>query len=314
MTYLATTGKYGEFPLDGPSQQKLLEDSGKLNRVLALWRGIFANLSPGAIAPNILAKDKTGDFHVQALMMNDFLQIRANNPDNYAVSIAKWAEKYGDSALFALVSGSRGGVQPTSEAWNFYLNNRDDALQYKNAFSLFFPGGQYSQEFAKWQEQTGQRFKLSPADMMAEAARYVYSARKAKLQSDEATAIMQGADPKDAHVVYQSRKEALDSDFGGQPDYRSAGVPRETLLKEVTAALGNEKFAATESGKGLAEFLQYRKAATDAAAQSGYKTLTGISVRPIAEWLDNAAYQVIAAYPEFSVMYWRIFATETGNQ
>ena len=314
MTYLATTGKYGEFPLDGPNQQRLLEDSGKLNRVLALWRGIFANLSPGAIAPNILAKDKTGDFHVQALMMNDFLQIRANNPDNYAVSIAKWAEKYGDSALFALVSGSRGGVQPTSEAWNFYLNNRDDALQYKNAFSLFFPGGQYSQEFAKWQEQTGQRFKLSPADMMAEAARYVYSARKAKLQSDEATAIMQGTDPKDAHAMYQSRKETLDGDFGGQPDYRSAGVPRETLIKEVTAALSNDKFAATESGKGLAEFLQYRKAATDAAAQSGYKTLTGVSVKPIAEWLDNAAYQVIAAYPEFSVMYWRIFATETGNQ
>ena len=314
MTYLATTGKYGEFPIDGPNQQKLLDDSAKLNRVLALWRGIFANLAPGAIAPNILAKDKTGDFHVQALMMNDFLQIRANNPDNYAVSVAKWAEKYGDSALFALVSGSRGGVQPTSEAWNFYLNNREDALQYKNAFSLFFPGGQYSQEFAKWQEQTGQRFKLSPADMMAEAARYVYSARKAKLQSDEATAIMQGADPKDAHAVYQTHKEALDGDFGGQPDYRSAGVPRETLVKEVIAALENEKFAATQSGKGLAEFLQYRKAATDAAAESGYKTLTGVSVRPIAEWLDNAAYQVIAAYPEFSVMYWRIFATETGNQ
>ena len=314
MTYLATTGNYGEFPLDGTNQQKLLDDAGKLNRVLALWRGIFANLAPGAIAPNILAKDKQGDFHVQALMMNDFLQIRANNPDNYAVSIAKWAEKYGDSALFALVSGSRGGIQPTDEAWKFYLNNRAEATQYKDAFALFFPGGQFSQEFAKWQEQTGQRFKLSPADMMAEAARYVYSARKAKLQSDEATAVMQGADPKEAHAMYQTRKEALDADFGGQPDYRSAGVPRETLVKQVTSALENPKFAETPAGKGLSEFLTYRKAATDMAAQSGYKTLTGVSVRPIAEWLDQAAYQVIAAYPEFSVMYWRIFATETGNQ
>jgi len=313
MTYLATTGKYGEFPLDNTQTEELLKDAGRLNRVLALWRGITANIAPGAIAPQILAKDKTGELHVQALMVNDFLQIRANNPDNYALSVAKWADKYGDSALFALVSGSRGGIQPTDEAWNFYQNNRADATKYANAFALFFPGGQYSQEFAKWQAQSGKRFKLTPAEMQMEAARYVYTARKAKLQSDEAIAIRDGEDPKLAHEVYMTRKAALDDDFGGQPDFRSAGVPRETLVKELEQAVTEPKFAATEAGKGLAEFLQYRKAALDSAAAAGFKTLTAKSVSNVAEWLDESAYKIIAQYPSFSVMYWRVFATETGN-
>ena len=313
MTYLATTGKYGEFPLDNTQTEKLLADASKLNRVLALWRGITANIAPGAIAPQILAKDKTGELHVQALMVNDFLQIRANNPDNYAVSVAKWADKYGDSALFALVSGSRGGIQPTDEAWNFYTNNRADATKYANAFALFFPGGQYSQEFAKWQEQSGKRFKLTPAEMQMEAARYVYTARKAKLQSDEAIAVRDGEDPKLAHEMYMTRKEALDADFGGQPDYRSAGVPRETLVKELEQAVTEKKFAETESGKGLSEFLQYRKAAMDSAASAGFKTLTAKTVSNVAQWLDTEAYRIIAQYPSFSVMYWRVFATETGN-
>jgi hypothetical protein len=313
MTYLATTGKYGEFPLDNTQTEELLKDAGRLNRVLALWRGITANIAPGAIAPQILAKDKTGELHVQALMVNDFLQIRANNPDNYALSVAKWADKYGDSALFALVSGSRGGIQPTDEAWTFYQNNRADATKYANAFALFFPGGQYSQEFAKWQAQSGKRFKLTPAEMQMEAARYVYTARKAKLQSDEAIAVRDGEDPKLAHEVYMTRKAALDDDFGGQPDFRSAGVPRETLVKELEQAVTEPKFAETEAGKGLAEFLQYRKAAMDSAAAAGFKTLTAKSVSNVAEWLDESAYKIIAQYPSFSVMYWRVFATETGN-
>ncbi len=313
MTYLASTGSYGDFPLTGEAQAKLLEDAGKVNRVLALWRGITQNVAPGAIAPQILAKDKQGELHVQALMFNDFLQIRANNPDSYEIAVAKWADKYGENALFSLVSGSRGGITPTTDALNFYTNNRKDANALPNAFALFFPGGQYSQEYAKWQEQRGQRFKLSPAEMQMEAARYVYTARKAKLQSDEAIAIQQGEDPKMAHQVYMTRKEALDEDFGGQPDFRAAGVPRETLVKEVTQALSNPKFAETESGKGLAKFLQARESALNSVAQAGYKTLTAKAVQNVAQWLDQTAYQIISEHPDFSVMYWRVFATETGN-
>jgi hypothetical protein len=313
MAYLASTGEYGDFPLDGQAQAALLEDAGRVNRVLALWRGITQNLSPGAISPQILAKDKTGEFHVQALMFNDFVQIRANNPDSYELAVAKWAEKYGYNSLFALVSGTRGGITPTDDAWKFYSNNRDDANQFPNAFALFFPGGQYSQEFAKWQEQRGQRFRLSPAEMQLEAARYVYTARKAKLQQDMTTAVGQGADPKMANQVYLTLKSALDDEFGGQPDFRAAGVPRETLVKEVTAALDNPKFAEPETGKGLAKFLLYRDAALQSAAAGGFKSLTAKSVANVADWLNQSAYQIIAEHPEFSVMYWRVFATETGN-
>lgn len=313
MAYLASSGKYGNMPLTGEDQIKLVEDAARVNRMLALWRGIMQNVSPGSIKPLILAKDKSGEFHVQALMVNDFAQIRANNPDNYMVSVAKWADKYGEDALAVLASGTRGGITPTDKAWEFYVNNRDDANKFPNAFSLFFPGGQYSTEYAKWQSQAGQRFELTPAEIAMEATRYVYTARKAKLLKDEATAIQQGVDPKLAHEAYLKQKDAMDMEFGGEPDYRSAGVPRETLVKELSSAVKSPKFAATESGKGLAEFLKAREAAYQVAEQNDYKTLTGKNMSGLASWLDNQAYSIISQYPEFSVMYWRVFATETGN-
>lgn len=314
MAYLGSTGKYGEFPISAENQNKLIDDAAKLNRVLALWRGITANIAPSSISPQLLAKDKDGEAHVQALMYNDFSQIRANNPDNYSLAIAKWVEKYGEQAIFSLVGGSRGGVTPTSEAWTFYQNNRGVADKYPNAFALFFPGGEFSTAFSKWQEQRGQRFNLTPADMQAEAASYVYSARKAQLQILEANAIAQGEDPKAAHQIYLVNKDALDNEFGGEPQTREIGVTREKLLQEATNALKEPEFANTETGKGLKKFLEYRTAAMDYAKQNGYKTLTGKTVAPVAEWLNEKAYEIISEHNEFSVMYWRVFAAETGNR
>jgi hypothetical protein len=51
----------------------------------------------------------------------------------------------------------------------------------------------------------------------------------------------------------------------------------------------------------------------NSVAEAGYKTLTGKAVENVAQWLDQTAYQIISEHPDFSVMYWRVFATETGN-
>jgi hypothetical protein len=313
--YLASTGKYGEFPLTQENQNKLLEDASRLNRFLALWRGITQNVSPANIQPNILAKDKDGTYHVQSMMYNEFAKFRMADPDNYGLATAKFADAFGESMLFSLVANTSGApAEPTTDAWKFYTRNREVASKYPEAFALFFPGGDYSNEFALWQRRRGQAQELTPQEKVRLATARVYSARKARLEEKQKALLIAGYDPKDAQAWYSTAKDELDAEFGGAPELRGTGLPREQLVNQAVEALKEKQFADTDAGKGLAKFLEYRRLAFEEAERRGYKTLNGKSVRDVAEWLKLWGYETIKEHNDFSVMYFRLFEAETDER
>jgi hypothetical protein len=315
MAYLASTGKYGESPLTQENQNKLMEDASKLNRYLALWRGITQNVSPANIQPQVLAQDKDGTYHVQSMMYNEFARFRLEDPDNYGLATAKFADAFGENMLFALVANTSGAsAEPTTDAWKFYTNNRDVATKYPEAFAMFFPGGDFSYEFSLWQERRGQASRLTPQEQVRLATARVYSARKSRLEEKTQSLLQSGYDPRDAKAWYETAKEELDAEFGGAPELRSTGLSREQLIKQAEDALREPEFAKTDAGQGLAKFLEYRKKAFDASEARGYKSLNGKNVRDVAEWLKNWGYQIINENNEFAVMYFRLFESETDER
>lgn len=315
MAYLATTGKYGEFPLTQENQNKLLEDANKLNRYLALWRGITQNVSPANIQPQILAQDKDGTYHVQSMMYNEFAKFRLADPDNYGLATAKFADAFGESMLFSLVANTSGAPsEPTTEAWKFYTRNQEVASKYPEAFALFFPGGDYSNEFALWQRRRGQAKELTSEEKVRLATARIYSARKARLEEKQKALLIAGYDPKDANAWYSTAKDELDAEFGGAPELRGTGLPREQLVNQAVAALKEKQFADTDAGKGLAKFLEYRRLAFEEAERRGYKSLNGKNVRDVAEWLKLWGYETIKKHNDFSVMYFRLFESETDER
>ena len=315
MAYLASTGKYGESPLTQENQNKLMEDASKLNRYLALWRGITQNVSPANIQPQVLAQDKDGTYHVQSMMYNEFARFRLEDPDNYGLATAKFADTFGENMLFALVANTSGAPsEPTTDAWKFYTNNRDVATKYPEAFAMFFPGGDFSYEFSLWQERRGQASRLTPQEQVRLATARVYSARKSRLEEKTQSLLQSGYDPRDAKAWYETAKEELDAEFGGAPELRSTGLSREQLIKQAEDALREPEFANTNAGQGLAKFLEYRKKAFDASEARGFKSLNGKNVRDVAEWLKNWGYQIINENNEFAVMYFRLFESETDER
>jgi hypothetical protein len=315
MAYLASTGKYGESPLTQENQNKLMEDASKLNRYLALWRGITQNVSPANIQPQVLAQDKDGTYHVQSMMYNEFARFRLEDPDNYGLATAKFADAFGENMLFALVANTSGAPsEPTTDAWKFYTNNRDVATKYPEAFAMFFPGGDFSYEFSLWQQRRGQASILTPQEQVRLATARVYSARKSRLEEKTQSLLQSGYDPRDAKAWYETAKEELDAEFGGAPELRSTGLSREQLIKQAEDALREPEFANTDAGQGLAKFLEYRKKAFDASEARGYKSLNGKNVRDVAEWLKNWGYQIINENNEFAVMYFRLFESETDER
>lgn len=315
MAYLASTGKYGEFPLTQDNQNKLLEDASKLNRYLALWRGITQNLSPANVQPQVLAQDKDGTYHVQAIMYNEFNKFRLKDPDNYALANANFADAFGENMIFSLIANTTGApAEPTTEAWKFYTRNRDTASRYPEAFALFFPGGDFSYEFSQWQQRRGQAERMTPQEQVRAATTRVYSARKARLEEKMVALLQSGWDSRDAKQWYSTAKDELDNEFGGAPELRGTGLPREQLINQAKNALQEPEFAETDAGKGLAKYLEYRDKAYAAADQIGYKTLNGKNVREIAEWLKSWGYYLIQEHNDFSVMYFRLFESETDER
>lgn len=315
MAYLATTGKYGEFPLTQDNQNELMKDAARLNRYLALWRGITQNLSPANIQPEILAKDKDGTYHVQSMMYNEFAKFRLKDPDNYGLASAKFADAFGENMIFALIANTSGApAEPTTDAWKFYTRNREVATRYPEAFALFFPGGDFSYEFSKWQQRRGQAEKLTPQEQVRAATARVYSARKSRIEEKMKALLQSGYDPRDAKAFYENAKEELDAEFGGAPELRGTGLPREQLLNQAVSALSEPAFAETDTGKGLAKFLEYRQKAYAEAESRGFKTLNGKSVRDVAEWLKSWGYEIIKEHNDFSVMYFRLFESETDER
>jgi hypothetical protein len=315
MAYLASTGNYGDMPLSQEAQNELLDDAAKLNRYLALWRGITQNVSPANIQPQILAKDKDGTYHVQSMMYNEFAKFRLKNPDDYGIATANFADAFGDSMLFSLVSNTSGAPsEPTTEAWKFYSNNREVASKYPEAFAFFFPGGEYSNEYALWQERRGQSEKLTPQEMVRLGTTRIYSARKARLEEKQKVLLATGWDPRDAREWYSRAKDELDAEFGGAPELRTGKIPTEQLINQAISALREPEFAETDAGKGLARYLTYRDKAYAAAEVRGYKSLNGKNVRPIAEWLNSWANVIIRDHNDFSIMYMRLFESETDER
>lgn len=314
MGYLAASGEYGELPLSAEMQEKLVRDANSVNRVLSFWRGVVQNLAPTQIRPEILAKDKDGELHIQFHMFNRFNQILANNPDDYSGSIAKWVDEYGPNTIFALVNNTRGGITPKSEAWNFYRQNRDVANRYPEIFGLFFPGGEYSADFARWQERRGTRFGLTDAQINIEATRYLYNARKARLQEIEFFLVKEGADPKMAREDYRNSIAALDEEFGGKPELRGVGLSTDQLLRETLNAAADPVLSKTPAGLGLNKYLAYRDAAFAETEMRGLKQTGFFQAKraaDVAEWLRFKAYEVINDHPEFANIYWRVFDRET---
>jgi hypothetical protein len=314
MGYLASTGEYGNLPLSEEMQEKLIRDANSINRVFSFWRGVTQNISPTSIRPDILAKDKDGELHVQFHIFNRFNQILAENPDDYSGSIAKTVDEYGPNTIFALVNNTRGGITPKSEAWNFFQKNRNVANKYPDTFALFFPGGEYSADFARWQERRGTRFRLTDSQINIEAARYLYNARKARLQEIEVFLLKEGADPKMARENYQTSLEELNAEFGGKPEMRGVGKSTDQLLTSVLKASTDPVLTQTPAGRGLAKYLAYRDLAFAETEVRGLNQAGFFQAKraaDVAEWLRYKGYQVIQEYPEFATMYWRVFDRET---
>ena len=302
MDYLASTGQYD---LSNPDDQaKLTKDASDYAKWFGVWRGIMQGISPATPLPQALSKDKTGAAVTQAALYRNWLDILNNNKYDYYAAVNEFFDKFGPENVYAIIYSTKGGTPPTGDAWNFLQKNPSLANKYSNVLGLFYPGGEFSQEFYRYQTRTGQRQVLSKEEISSTASNLLYKAAKSRIE-------LKAADEGWDSGTLQKKLDNLLEDFGGViPTVKFDPNKTKNQIALIKDALKHPEFANTDAGQAVTDYLYLRDIALQEAQQYGYKGLGSKSMSDSRQWLFDSAQQIIDAHPDFQNMFTQVFSNE----
>jgi hypothetical protein len=310
MDYLASGGGYNI--MDPNDQQRLINDSTKFARYFGAWQGITQAILPTSPLLSALAKSGDSTVVAQASIYAHFQNLlNTTDKGDYYKAVRDTLDTYGVNNIYALITNTKGGTPPTTDAYNFLAKNPDVADKYKDVFTLFFPGGGFSQALYQQQVRSGQRVKLT-ADQVEQQANYLlYMAAKDQIDVNNS----------DDPVAHQDAMDNLKQTFGGSVPARviagAAGRyanPAQYMINQVTQAVKNPKLAETPAGQAAIDYLYLRSQALQEAADSGLKTLSGNAMADTRQALRDAAAEIDKHYNgEFAIMFQSVFESEVRN-
>lgn len=298
MNYLASGGDYN---LDDPADQsKLVTDTNRFAQYFMLMRGLFGFVSPVAIQPKDLTKDKDGNLLLASSLYSDFRVIEQANGSNRNKAYADFLDLYGPEQVFAIISATSGGP---NNLYTYDLIERDPSVvdQYSDVYGYFYPNGGFSQELYRWQVRNKKREKLDSKEILEKATNVRYYAAKDRLL---ARSVGESWDSKRTDKALQDLSDSYLT-RGRRVVFDATKEPR--ILAQLTKAAYDERFIDSEAVNGLRDYLHLRD---KAIAASGRVTLGNKSSLPQREWLAQQALDIIKKYPDFQKLYYSFFKKE----
>lgn len=298
MNYLASSGDYN---IDDPADQsKLVADTNELAQYFMLMRGLFGFVSPVAIQPKDLTKDKDGNLLLASSLYSDFRVLEGANGSNRNKAYADFLDLYGPEQVFAIISATSGGP---NNLYTYDLIQRDPSVvnEYSDVYGYFYPNGGFSQELYRWQLRNKKRERLSSEEILEKATNIRYYAAKDRLL---ARSVGEGWDSKRTEQglrqlgdSYEARNRKVVFDATKEP----------RVLAQLTKAAYDERFIDSDAVNGLRDYLHLRE---KAIAASGRVSLKNQSSLPQREWLAQEALKLIQKYPDFQKIYYSFFKKE----
>jgi len=301
LSYLASSGDYN---IDIPEDQgRLIRDTDSFSQWFSIMRGLngLVTLSPSAIIPTAIVKDKTGDTQLQAALYEDFVNLKAEFGN--AQGHAEFMDLYGPEAIFSMLGKTTGG--PTNLA-TYELIKQDSSIvdTYKDTFQYFYPYGGYSKEMDMWSKINDSKRNLNPKEILQRVTDVRYKAAKDRLST---RAALEGWDSK--------RFEAGVSELKKSYDYKGREVTMDfnrddRVFIQFREAAKDARFDDSDAIAGLRDYLMLRDAALQAAGKQLDGTLKSKGTINQRKWLADQALEVIKRNPEFQTIFYSHFKRE----
>jgi hypothetical protein len=315
-SYLASTGKYGDNPLaSDATRTQLFNDAEGLSKWVNVFSGLFQSISPSTPINEILVKIKNPDnklnFMTMTMVYEHWDKLVKKYPGDYGSAVSEFADKFGAENLLVAVSGSTSAVRGSEDAWTFLNNNPDAVDKYARSsgdvIPYFFPGGEYSLKYYNWQKSTGARRLLSTNEIAEEAEGMVYAMLKDQIVEKQIAG-------RYSDLWYNEQIAVLNKQFGGaKPADRIVTGVGDEKVATIERALADGAFTESPVYSQISAFYPKFKQFKDLLNEikvTNYAELSSKGGVPtlMRNELVALGEQLMTENPEFSVMYYGVFA------
>ena len=314
-SYLASTGRYGENPLDTDAERtRLFNDAERLARNMNIIGGLFQSISPATPIQEVLASIKSPKnkqtFMTMTMLYKEWTNINQRHPGDRNAAVTEFSDKFGIENILVTVSDTTPGTSGSQDAWTFLNNNPTLVDKYAtpngDIVPYFFPGGEFSIKYYNWQKKVGSRRQLSTDDIAAESEGTVYSMLKSQLAEKQ---ISGGY----TDFWYNEQLAILDKQFTARPgDVIITGV-NDQKIANIGVALQEPAFQKSpvyeQAVEFYAKFESFKKTLNDYKV-TNYAELSSKGGVPtlMRDELIVLGEKLMTENPEFSRMYYGVFA------
>lgn len=288
--------------MDNAGQARLLHDANALAHGITFGKGLLQNMSAGSLQPDLLVKSSNGDNLSQAVLTKEYGDLVRETGSRDA-ALGQMLDKYGIDPLLTMLPNREFGYTPSDGAYQFVKSNPEVADQHGAVLSLFLPAGGYSAYMDRWARKQGTNPALSADEAIDYSNGLLYNAQQGTL--DRKLVMKQITQDQ-----YDAQTTALKAAYKEVPQAATVNNSRDVAVREIRDALGEPSLANTEAGHAAAVYMALRD---QAVAQSGGGALGGKGDLPLRAWLREQGNELVAQYPEFSVMWTQVFRGEVKD-
>jgi len=288
--------------MDNAGQARLLKDANALAHGITFGKGLLQNMSAGSLQPDLLVKSSNGDNLSQTVLTKEYGDLVRQTGSRDA-ALGQMLDKYGVDPLLTMLPNREFGYTPSDGAYQFVKANPEVADQHGAVLSLFLPAGGYSAYMDRWARKRGTNPALTPDQAIDYSNGLLYNAQQGALDRKLVTKEI-------TQDQYDAQTATLKAAYKEAPQAATVNNSRDVAVREVRDALGEPSLANTEAGHAAAVYMALRD---QAIAQSGGGALGGKGDLPLRAWLREQGNELVAQYPEFSVMWTQVFRGEVKD-
>lgn len=315
-TYIETVralGASGDYDLNNPSDLlRLKQDAKDKARILTMLRAASQFLGPTAGATEFKIPTDQGDIFVSQLV-KEFYDLQAQDYDS---AVPTFLSRYGDEVTLYVGSKTRAlvnGLEATEEFGQWQQQNTGLFDKYPDVAAYLAPSGSEF-NFTVWDQQirSGQRERLSDAEVVALAQRRVGSAKYAEARR------LVGPYPSAANRdVLRRYRRYLHEQYPGFPEFAEFTVGEfQNDLSQLKDMLSDPDVGDNTTAETIRTYLRYRDEAVAMYVSRGGQP-SGFQNAKSAQGLRDALASIGSVLSQrdtnFARVYDRLLAQEVEN-
>lgn len=312
MNYLASGGDYNIDTVE--DQNRLMKDSDRFAKWFAISRGIFGMLSPVAISPEDLVKDRSGNTLLAAALYNDFRELENAAGGDKQKAYGDFLDLYGPEQVFALIgtwTGKDGAFAPPDNllTYKLLIENPGIEKEYADIYGYLYPNGGLSMQLRKWNEISGKSVRLTTQQIIDRATQIRYSAAKDRLLT---RSVAEGWSSKYTDTALSNLRDSFVTIGLKQDSFDFTKEDR--TLNQLRRVAQDKRFLNSEAVAGIRDYMALRDRVLEVNGKKPNDSLKTKGFEAQRTFLAEQALEIIKRNPDFQKIFYSFFKYELEVQ